>query len=60
MKITKKEIAGLKREIKNATNLNIKDIESIEVFGENFIRFGYYKNSYDRAINNMTIDEISR
>lgn len=60
MMLTKKEITELKREVKKVTGMNLKDIEEIKAFGSDFIRFGYYENNYDRAINKMTYDEIKR
>lgn len=60
MKLTKKEIEGLKREVKTATGENIKDIESIEAYGNDFIVYGYYRTNYDKAIGNLTKERIAR
>lgn len=60
MKITKKEVNALKREVANATGRNIKDIETIESFAKDFISFGYYESNYDRVTNNLTVDIIKR
>lgn len=43
MWITKKEERELKREVKNATGMNMKDIE-IEAFGNDFCRVQFLQN----------------
>lgn len=59
MYITKKEENELKREIKKATNFNMKDIE-IEAFGDTFIEFSFYKTNYDRVTNKKSYKRIQR
>lgn len=60
MMLTKKEINNLKREVKKVTNMNLKDIEEIQSYGNDFIVYGYYETNYDRVTNNMTYREIKR
>lgn len=60
MILTKKEINDLKKEVKKATKINLKDIEEIKGFGSDFIIYGYYETNYDRVTNNMTYREIKR
>lgn len=59
MWITKKEERELKREVKNATDINMKDIE-IEAFGDHFIEFSFYKTNYDKVTNNKSYGRIKR
>ena len=59
MYITKKEENELKREVKKATNFNMKDIE-IEAFWDTFIEFSFYKTNYDRVTNKKTYKRIQR
>ena len=59
MMITKKEENTLKREVKKATGLNMKDIE-IESFGSAFVEYSFYKTNYDRVTNKKSYGRIAR
>ena len=59
MYITKKEERELKREVKNATGINMKDIE-IEAFGNDFVEYSFYKTNYDKVTNNKSCGRIKR
>ena len=59
MYITKKEENELKREVKKATNFDMKDIE-IEAFGDTFIEFSFYKTNYDRVTKKKSYKRIQR
>lgn len=60
MKMTKKEINELKREVAKATGLKMKDIAEITMISDTTISYGYYETYYDRVINHMTYATIDR
>ena len=58
-KITKKEIAALKREVKKATGRAMNSID-IESFSDSFIRFSFYETNYARVTNQKSFAQIAR
>ena len=59
MLLTKKEESKLKREVKKKTGFNMKDIE-IEMFGDHFIEFSFYKTNYDRVTHKKSYQRVER
>jgi len=51
--MTNKEINTMKKAVKEATGLNMKDIE-ITNCGTNMIGYKYFATNYDRVTNNYT------
>ena len=60
MKLTNKEINGLKQEVKEATGRNIKDIEEITSFSDSELTYGFYETNYDKATNHLSYNTIKR
>ena len=60
IKLTNKEILKMKREVKRAAGINIKDIVDIYSFDKDTIEYGYYETNYDRVTNHVTRKEIKR
>lgn len=57
--MTKKEIQDLKREVKEATGLKMKDIEIIAVSAD-FIQYSYYENKLFELKNIKSSGTIQR
>lgn len=57
MKVTNKEINGLKTEVKKLTGKNDVAIES---YSDNFITFSFFKTNYDKVLGNKTCETIKR